>query len=92
MDQNQLEALIREVVAEVMGAKTGDVPAALVNDVGSTVKQAAAQSQTVIDEIPDDELVDICSHEVRQRILIAHPMDTEMMDRMRRFCLSGLCL
>lgn len=84
MDQNQLETLIREVVAEVMGTKTGAAPAGLVQDAGNAVQKAAAQTQTVIDDIPDDELVDICSHEIRQRILIAHPMDTEMMDRMRQ--------
>jgi ethanolamine ammonia-lyase small subunit len=36
------------------------------------------------DDVSDDDLVDICSQEVRQRILIANPLDAEMMDRLRK--------
>ncbi len=85
MDQNQLEALIREVIAEVLGNNSpGETASGLVDAVKNEVQNQAVQAQSVADEIPDEDLVDICSHEVRQRILIANPMDVEMMDRMRQ--------
>ena len=84
MDQNQLEALIRDVIAEVLGSRTEAVPADLVQDVGRAVTGSAGGTAAAADEIPDDQLVDITSHEVRQRILIANPMDVEMMNRMRQ--------
>ena len=41
MDQNQLEALIRDVIAEVLGSRTEAVPADLVQDVGRAVTGSA---------------------------------------------------
>lgn len=84
MDQNQLEALIRDVIAEVLGSRTEDVPSGLTADVRRAVSENAGGTQGDIDDIPDDQLVDITSQEVRQRILIANPMDEEMMNRMRQ--------
>lgn len=34
--------------------------------------------------VPDEQLIDICSESVRQRVLVANPLDAEMMDKMRR--------
>ena len=84
MDQNQLEALIRDVIAEVLGSGAAAGQPAPAEDIRKAVAESVSRIQAETDEIPDDQLVDITSHEVRQRILIANPMDVEMMNRMRQ--------
>ena len=81
-DQNQLEILIRDVIAEIMKEQEAGTFSGWGEE--NSRPAPAQESQAAPDEIPDDQLVDICSPEVRQRILIAHPMDTEMMERMRQ--------
>ncbi len=84
MNQNQLEALIREVITEVLGSPAKNDSAVPAGDVWKTGPGSTDGAREERDDIPDDQLVDITSPEVRQRILIANPMDVEMMDRMRQ--------
>lgn len=70
-----IENAVREALQELLRQR----------GVGEAPREAAERAQeAACGELPDGELVDICSPAVRQRILIANPADEEMMERMRQ--------
>lgn len=82
VEMNEVETIVREVLSHLLSSKTSATSVTPVAP-ASSATIATAEDASVAD-IPDDQLVDICSSEMRQRVLIAHPADTEMMDRMRQ--------
>jgi len=80
-DKKEIERVVREVMQELFPRRE-QTPSAAAASVAAAppIKEQPAP----VDAIADEDLVDICSMEMRQRVLIANPADAEMMERMRQ--------
>ena len=85
-DRAEIEGVVREVIQEIFcqQATPKSSPIGSLQPKNKSNEALIATPYCDSIDVTDEELVDICSQEVRQRVLIANPVDAEMMDRLRQ--------